>query len=339
MTRASAAVGRRSGGPSFVGIVLVVTAWSVACASSSGGPTSGTPTPPPSTERQVTPSATDAAIATADEPHVAINPSPAVAAAGKLFVFLPGTGALPTQYRMILRAGAARGYHSIGLNYPNPNAVGVLCGAETDVECFWDVRREVITGSNASARVDVTPANSIVNRLQKLVTSLDRQYPREGWGQFLVGGEMDWSKVVISGHSQGGGHAGVMTKLFALARACYFSSPADWRQVANVPATWTARPNVTDATRQFGFSHLQDQLVPYAHLREIWPAMGLGAFGGPVNADLRMPPYDNSHQLVTTATPVIEGSYHGATVVDVATPKTSQGAAMLEGVWAYLCFP
>lgn len=287
----------------------------------------------------MTPSLTDAGITTSDEPHIAINPSPGVAAAGRLFVFLPGTGALPTQYKMIVRLGAARGYHAIGLNYPNPTAVGVLCASDADADCFWNVRREVITGTNTSALLDVSVANSIVNRLQKLVAYLDRQYPTEGWGQYLTGGVIDWSKVVISGHSQGGGHAGVMTKLYAMARACYFSSPADWRQVANTPATWTSRPNVTDASRQYAFSHVQDQLVPYLQLRDIWTALGLGTFGSPVNVDLRGAPYDNGHQLNTLATPVIEGSYHGSTVVDVATPKTALGAAVFEPVWNYLCFP
>ncbi len=287
----------------------------------------------------MTPSVTDAAIDVSDESHVAINPVPAVAAAGRLFIFLPGTGALPTQYRMILRVGAALGYHVIGLNYPNPSAVGVLCGDDTDPDCFWNVRREVITGVNTSALLSITPANGIVNRAQKLVAWLDRQNPAEGWGQFLSGGVIDWSKVIISGHSQGGGHAGVMTKLYAMARACYFSSPADWRTVANAPATWTSRANVTDASRQFGFSHVQDQLVSYEHLRDIWPAMGLGAFGAPVNIDVRLPPYGNSHQLNTLATPVIDGAYHGATVVDVATPKTASGGASFGSTWAYLCFP
>jgi hypothetical protein len=217
--------------------------------------------------------------------------------------------------------------------------VGVLCATDTDAECFWNVRREVISGTNTSALLEVSTANSIVHRLLKLVEYLDRQYPTEGWGQYLTSGAIAWSKVVISGHSQGGGHAGVLTKLYAMSRACYFSSPADWRLVAKEPAAWTFRANVTDVSQQFGFTHVEDQLVPYVHLRDIWEAMGLGAFGAPVNADTRFPPYDSSHQLTTTATPVLDGSYHGSTVVDAATPKTAQGAAVFEPIWTYLCFP
>jgi hypothetical protein len=325
--------------PRSAASIALATALGLACTTAGTAPIPPSATPPASVERQVTPSATDAAITTADEPHVAINPAPSVAATGRLFVFLPGTGALPSQYRMILRVGAARGYHAIGLNYPNPTAVGVLCAADTDADCFWNVRSEVISGTNTSALLDVSTANSIVNRVQKLVAYLDRQFPTEGWGQYLAGGAIDWSRIVISGHSQGGGHAGVMTKLYAMSRACFFSSPADWRQVANVSATWTIRANITGASQQFGFTHVQDQLVPYAQLRDIWQAMGLSAFGAPVNGDLQLPPYGSSHQISTSATPVIDGAYHGSTVVDVATPKTLQGAAVFEPIWTYLCFP
>jgi len=71
----------------------------LACTTAGTAPIPPSATPAASVERQVTPSTTDAAISTADDPHVAINPSPSAAAAGRLFLFLPGTGALPSQYR------------------------------------------------------------------------------------------------------------------------------------------------------------------------------------------------------------------------------------------------
>jgi len=71
----------------------------------------------------------------------------------------------------------------------------------------------VISGTNTSPLLDVSTTNSIVNRAEKLLAYLDRQFPTEAWGQYLTSGSLDWSKVVISGHSQGGGHAGVLTKL------------------------------------------------------------------------------------------------------------------------------
>lgn len=319
------------------GIVFLLL---MGCGSGTATPVSPAPqAPPPSVVRQIVPSTTDPGIDTGNDPHVAVNPNPAATARGKLFVFLPGTGAVPTMQQLILGTAAGRGYHAIGLSYPNPTAVGVLCADDIDPDCFWNVRREVITGLNTSARIQITPANAIVNRLEKLLLYLHTQFPAEGWGQYLVGGTVDWSRVTLAGHSQGGGHVGVMAKLVALDRAVYFSSPADWRQVADAPATWLSRPNVTAANRQYAFIHEQDQLVPVAQARANWIALGLEAFGSVTSVDGAVAPFGNSHQLTTRATPLLAGSYHGATVVDAATPRATSGTPLFESVWIYLALP
>jgi len=309
-----------------------------------GGGSDGTAPPPPtappaSVVRQITPSTTDPGIDSHNDAHVAVNPAPGAAARGKLFVFLPGTGAVPTMQQLILGTATARGYHAIGLSYPNSTAVGALCADDIDPDCFWNVRREVITGVNTSDRIQITPANAITNRLDKLLRYLQTQYPAESWGQFLVNGAIDWSRVSLAGHSQGGGHVGVLAKLVALDRAVYFSSPADWRQVADAPATWLGRPNVTVAGRQYAFIHEQDQLVPVAQARANWAAVGLDAFGAVTGVDGTAAPFGNSHQLTTRAVPLLAGSYHGATVVDAATPRAASGAPLFESVWIYLALP
>ncbi|MFM9852705.1 MAG: hypothetical protein ACKVOJ_07880 [Sphingomonadaceae bacterium] len=82
-------------------------------------PPSPTPPPPPppnSIERKIVPSLTNQAITGSTSPHIAINPNPAVAAKGRLFVMLPGTIAVPRTYQLIVRTGPPRGYHAIGLN-------------------------------------------------------------------------------------------------------------------------------------------------------------------------------------------------------------------------------
>lgn len=322
---------------------LVTCAVMVAALALTGcGKDSTTPTPtapPASVKRIILPSTTDPAIHLDNDPHVAINPSPDATPRNKLFVFLPGTGAVPTNQQLILGTAATRGYHAIGLCYPNPTAVGVLCADDVDPECFWSVRREIIIGLDTSPLVAIGPADAIVNRLEKLLQYLHTQYPSEGWGQYLANGRIDWSRVTLAGHSQGGGHAAVLAKLVSLDRAVYFSSPADWRQVADVPATWLSRTNVTPASRQYAFIHEQDQLVPVAHALANWSVLGLDAFGAATRIDSGTAPYGGSHRLTTLATPLLAGSYHGSTVVDAATPRTSGGAPLFEPVWVYLAFP
>lgn len=328
---------------------------------SCGGGGGSDPAPPPPTTappavyvvRDLLPSTVDAAAVTPSDTgadyHVVIPPVAGVAVANKLFVFLPGTGGVPNQYELILKAGARRGFHTIGLDYPNPTAVGVLCLTSSDPDCFWDVRRTIVTGaSGLSPDISVTPANAIVTRLSEAVAYLDRTYPTEGWGQYLLsGGALDWSKVITGGHSQGGGHAGVMAKLYAMGRACYFASPPDWNAAnhptaPNAPASWEGYANVTPAALQFGFGGLQDPSVPYSKLSVIWQTLGLGAYGAGVSVDASAPPYGNSHTLTTNATPNTSTDpgtpLHGLTVRDVFTPLDASGQPAFDAAWGYLCF-
>lgn len=298
---------------------------------------------PPSVERNVLPAAADARVSVSLEPHVAINPSPSLAPANKLFVFLPGTSGLPGMYRRVLRTGAERGVHSIGLNYPNPVSVGSLCDGSAQADCHWDVRREVIFGVDSSPLVDIAAPDAVVTRLTQLLVHMNQSFPAEGWGQFLSAGAVDWSKVTVSGHSQGGGHAGVMAKNLALDRVVYFASPADWSTTADAPAPWTSRPNLTAASRQFGLTHVSDPLVPVTRLAAIWRNLGLEAFGPAVQAELSSAPYAGTHMLSTRLTPDTSGlsasPFHGAPVLDDATPKAADGSAVLAPAWIYLAFP
>ena len=96
---------------------------------------------------------------------------------------------------------------------------------------------------------------------------------------------------------------------------------------------------MTSASRQFAFIHEQDQLVPEAQARANWVALGLDAFGPVTAVDGATAPYGNTHRLTTRAVPALAGAFHGATVVDVATPRTGTGGSLFESVWIYLAFP
>jgi hypothetical protein len=313
-----------------------------------------TGTQPPSVERQVYATVTDSAITAApgngEAPHVVINPSPLVSPRGELVVFLPGTQGRPAQYTDILRTAADLGFHAVGLNYPNQTAMGSLCRTSSNADCYWTARNEVLFGDRTpvSGQSDVSPADSIVNRLSKLLVWMDQQHPDEGWGQFLLGADaVDWSKVVLAGHSQGGGYVGVMAKTVVLDRAVYFSSPDDWNALTDTPADWTlTKPNVTPAERQFGFGSDADTLVPNAHAFAHWNNLGLAEpASGPVLVDGGASAFAGSHQLYTSlpynpASSALTAPLknHGITVVDTSTPLDASGAPLFasNGVWAYL---
>lgn len=312
-------------------------------------PPSPPPAPPPSgtasVERDIDPLLTTAGITSNFSPHVAINPAPSVTARGRLFVMLPGTGAIPRFYRFILRAGTPRGYHAIGLTYPNDTAVGTLCAGSSVADCAGLVRNEIITGADTSPLVSVNPANSITGRLISLLTYLSTTFPNEGWGQYLTGGQPNWSLITVAGHSQGAGHAGFLAKLQSLDRAVMFSGTGDTGQAPGSAAVWLSRPNVTPASRQYGFTHTADNLIPLSLVTRNWGVIGLDAFGAPVSVDSVASPYGNARQLTTSAPPnpatpaTVESATHSSPVVDVATPLTAQGQLAYLPVWTYLAFP
>lgn len=325
----------------FVGpaLLLSIAALLAACG---GGGGDGTPAPPPaaappSVERDVLPASTDAAIDTDLDVHVAINPAPAVTAKQRLFVFMPGSFGKPQNVRAIVREAAASGLHAIGLNYPNNATVGSLCSGSADANCHGNVRTEILTGTDTTGLVSITRANSIENRLIKLLQALHAQAPAEGWNAYLTSaGQPDWPRIRVAGHSQGGGHAGVIAKRYAVDRAIYFSAPAD--TVAGQPAAWMSAVGVTPGTRQAGFAHVRDELVSLALISAAWQA--LGVTGPLTSVDGATAPFGGARQLTTDAAANPSGTaqapLHGSTVVDDVTPRAADGTPLFAPVWRYL---
>ena len=294
--------------------------------------------------REITPSLTASGITGSSSPHIAINPFSTVAAKNRLFVMLPGTTAVPRTYQLVVRTGPPRGYHAIGLNYPNDDTIVSQCANSSEPDCNGKARREVITGEDVSPVVSVNAANSITERLVALLNYLDAAYPAEGWGQFVSAGQPRWDAITVAGHSQGGGHASYLAKLARLDRVVMFSAPGD-PSVAGQPLPWLSFPNVTPVDRQYGLSHTADTQAMYPVVTNNWATIGLGASGAMVSVYGPSSPFNGSHQLSTSAAPNPNPTgptlspAHGAPVVDAVTPLDAQGQPLFRPVWNYLAFP
>lgn len=241
----------------------------------------------------VVPSVTGSGISDSFGTHyVAINAG--VAPRG-LFVFFPGTGAVPDNYKLIVQAAANNGYAAIGLAYPNDNTVTGACLGNANSDCTRLIREETLSGNAVSPLVTVTPANAIRNRLTVLLAYLAQQQPQEGWGRFVdAGGNLQWSQIRVSGHSQGGGTAVHLSKQVAVDRACFFAAPGDTND-GQATAPWVAATGVTGAARLYGFAHEQDGIVPNALLLRAWTALQLGSFGAAIRVDGIAAPYSGRH--------------------------------------------
>ncbi len=256
---------------------------------------------------------------------------------------LPGTGTPPSPYRLVIRRGAERGFHTIGLTHVNDEAVAEVCIATGDAACSGNVRREIITGTDSSTLVSVNAANSITGRLTSLLTYLTATFPNEGWGQYLVNGRPNWAVISVGGHSQGAGHAGYLAKLEVLDRVVMFAGPAERLTSSGQPATWLSQANLTPVSRQYGFIHTADPLVPLGLVTTNWAQMGLNSLGGQVSVDGSAAPFGNSHQLLTSAAPnpgaPSVSAAHSSPVVDVFIPLDSSGLPIYRAVWDTMAFP
>jgi pimeloyl-ACP methyl ester carboxylesterase len=296
---------------------------------------------PAQTLRYILPSQTDPDITQFDNFHIAaLNTN--IASRHQLMVFLPGTGGTPSGYTNVIKAAANFGFHSIGLTYDNPTTLNSLCGDSTDADCYAETRLAIINGGT-NDQVSISQADSVTNRLTKLLIYLVANYPAQNWAQYLnATSNINWPQIVIAGHSQGAGHAGIIAKNYPVSRSVMFSDTDWWTpggKLPGMPADWISAPGITPTNSYFGFVHTNDPLILYAEEIPTWDDYGLAQFGGPTIVEDAAFPYAGSHMLTTGLTPdnfTSSAAYHGATVSDQYTPLDTNGVPVYLGVWQYM---
>jgi hypothetical protein len=275
----------------------------------------------------ITPTSAEPSI---DPTYNAVNEvgHPTGMAANLLYVFLPGTNGTPAGYKDILNEALAKGYHAIGLEYPNGEEVEQACKGSGNPNCPGLVRYETITGLHPTKYGSVMgPPDSVVGRLTSLLSYLSSHYPNDGWRQYLSGGNINWSQVVVGGHSQGAGHAAFIGKLFLASGLCDFDSPADVDPASTTspypaPAAWLSSANKTSPNLEYGFTNRADQIAVYPVVRRAWDS-------------LPMPPANQLTVNVQASTPA---ESHGLTVVDGSTPILPSGMPKYLPQWDKACF-
>jgi hypothetical protein len=249
----------------------------------------------------------------------------------KLLLYLPGFEGKPRCCESFEQEAARLGYHVIALMYENEWNLVTICGGSTDPDCSGDMRMEIIDGVDRSPFVATSRANSIDNRLTKLLIYLDREYPEEGWSRFLKDGSPKWSQIAIAGHSFGAGQAALIGKIRHVDRVIMLAGPgpegADaWVSVGKTPVV-----------KYFQLAHLRDRGA--AKIAAHVSALGLERFGAAVTPELSAPPYSGTHVLITDLEPA--GGYvdifpHLSIAVDMRLARDGAGVPLLGDAWRYL---
>lgn len=323
--------------------VAVLVILSTSCAPPSSGGGSGT-----GGIRTWNPAVTDPAI-TSDPIDLSFSKIPAGTPRGQLAVLLAGTGAGPLAHTKLAQRLSAQGFHVIGLSYPSGVGTYDACPASIEAtfpDCHRALRGELAFGENVAGpagpqdhpSLSVDAANSLTNRLIKQLDHLRALYPTEGWDQFqstsggsctqvdaTYGGcELDWSTMVLMGHSQGAGLSLFLSKYHAVARVGMLAGTADVFVPVGGPIS--VAPWITEG----GFATDSSDIASLIHTND--PARGdhravasaLGLTGPETDVDTTARPFAGATRLSTSIVPACffgDSPAHSAVATDLcATP-------------------
>lgn len=243
--------------------------------------------------------------------------APTSTARNELVLFLPGTGRTPAESREFLETATNLGFPVIGLAYVNGTSANRACRKETSRQCQGQFRREVIYGDDLSTRVQVSKTDSIVERLKMALST-------SGFFQFLTpDGEPNWSAIVVTGHSQGAGHAAVLGIDKSVARVAMLAGPNDLTREGKLPAWVTT--GQTSPAKWYGLaSDLDDS---FGKQMQSWDKFGLAA----VNKG-EVP---TSAQRLVTTLQALDDRNHESVAVDQWLVR-GDGEPRLTASWTYL---
>lgn len=283
------------------------------------------------------PAVTDPKLDRSDASHAAYL-APDGKLRNQLVLFMAGTNGTGLGALYFCTTAAEQGYHVVNVTYPS-NVPATSARNDASPDAMANFRWEIIEGGDKSPYVQVDRTNSIENRTIKLLTHLQRIRPQEKWSQFLSSpDQIDWSKIVVAGHSQGAGHAAIIAIKHETARVVMTGGPKDYDRRQGKPAAWYTAPK-TPINRFFNFNHLQDkQGCDMKEQLEICRLMGMDKGGEPVNVDETAAPFKGSRILTTNypGTTLTSTAAHVSVISDATTPRKPGGGLLFKPVWEYM---
>lgn len=273
----------------------------------------------------VKPIQTDIGYAAVQDSHLVVRNT--ATNLNKLFLFIGGTGSNTKGYLALSNFAGNLGFDVINLSYPNTVAAASLANSN-DSMTFNKYRQEVCYGTPLSVDVTVDTLNSIYKRTVKLINYLNTTYPTQNWNQYLINPTtLDWSKIIVGGHSQGGGHACYFAKFNVVERSLMFSSPNDYSNFFSRSANWLRTPGVSVMSKHFAYLSLSDEIVPFSNQLVNLQGLGLFPLYDTTYVDNANSPYSNSHCLYTTQAPGLSILYHNS---------TTKSGSINNSVWTYM---
>jgi hypothetical protein len=314
-------------------------------------------TPPPSGQSNgiwtINPRSTDPAIS--DDPqftHLAYGP--VGASRGRLAVVLHGSQGNPQAHTELAGALRTDGYHVVVLRYSAKVYTFGACpdsAATTDPDCHRAFRAETVYGDAADPlgvsrdhpAIAIDAADSVMNRLLKVIEYLRVQDPTGGWAQFQdrPGGgactvdpafgtcTLDWSTVAAVGHSQGSGVALYLGKYHPVAKVVMLSGSYDGFALdggGHLPAPWVTEGLAVQSADVGTLQHTADYALGLFTAVED----AIGVTGPVTSVNTTGAPYGGSKRLRTSlasSCPWDGAPGHNSTASDLCVPDGAYVAA------------
>jgi hypothetical protein len=256
----------------------------------------------------------------------ALNYAKSARPGSPLLLFLPATGAIPAHYQEFLSTASSVGFHVLALDYWN-RGKSVVRTCAGDPRCYTSVQANRFNGSNPTSFSAIAPRDSILNRLHAALGYLSRTDPTGDWSEYSINGKINWSRIVLAGHSQGGGESAFIAHGHDVHGVLMFSSPVESDD--GIAASWMSTPGKTPASSMYGL--VNDNDMYFQHVVGSWAALGLGT---PVDS-AGLPAGNRAHAIVNTLNLGNPGQSHGRSVSD-STLRNAAGVPLLKPVWTWM---
>lgn len=227
-----------------------------------------------------------------NSPQYADYATPGTVRRNKLLVFLSGSGGSCGGIGVPGQIGVNLGFDAMCVNYSNAVSAVNIC---KDTACFGNIFQAKLdaTGPCSIANgtdcgtdpqtgqpyVNSNPADAITQRISMMLQYLKNNgYNANGtdWGSYLSGTAPDWTRIILSGWSQGGSLATYAGYKLPIARAVNLSAPPLATPVGGVmtAADFFSVPPVTSIRNFYLFVHTRDPLYLGGRFQAVWNAAG-----------------------------------------------------------------
>jgi hypothetical protein len=248
--------------------------------------------------------------------------------AGPLLLFLPATGAAPQDYQEFLSTASSAGFSVLALDYWN-RGKSVTRTCRGNAECYTKLQQNRFTGTHPSRFSRVDAANSILSRFKAALEYLQDHDPKGDWGRYMNEATFNihWSRIVLAGHSQGGGESAFISHYHRVEGVLMFSSPVETYD--DVSASWMETPGATPVSRMYGLDSTTDMY--FSRIVDSWKKLGMGSIDPAKAPEVPV----GTRVLLTSLSLGDPRESHGRTVGD-ETVRNTDGSPTLEPTWRWM---